>query len=409
MRLWPYQPNLPTNLDNALTLEPNTATTALPIVMVVDDTAANLMLVNDLLQDRYTVKIASSGSRALKIAHSDKAPDLILLDISMPEMDGYEVLRQLKASPTTCDIPVIFLTARNEERDEQMGLDLGAVDYITKPISPPLLLARVKAQLLLKEARDTLLRRNQEDTRRFEVAMAQQMELNALKSTFVSMTTHEFRTPLATILSSYELLQDYNDRMSPAARADTLESIAKAARRMVTMLDQVLTLGKADAKLLEFNPRPLNLPAFCLQLRDEALAGLAAHPSEHAEPLTVHLELTQDTVLADEKLLRHILGNLLSNALKYSPCGQSASFSIHNDSDAVVFTVQDHGIGIPADELPHLFGSFHRASNVGDIPGTGLGLSIVKRAVESHGGSIGVQSELGRGTLFTVQIPRHMA
>jgi two-component system sensor histidine kinase/response regulator len=397
------------NQDSPLNIEPDTATTAPHTVMVVDDTAANLMLVNDLLQDRYTVKIASSGARALKIAHSDPAPDLILLDILMPEMDGYEVLRQLKASPTTCDIPVIFLTARSEVRDEQMGLDLGAVDYITKPISPPLLLARVKAQLLMKVARDALLRRNLEDTRRFEVAMAQQIELNALKSTFVSMTSHEFRTPLATILAAYELLHGYNERMSPAARAETLQTIASAVRRMVTMLDQVLTLGKADAKLLDFNPQPLNLAVFCLELRDEALAGLALHPSGHSDLLTMHLELAQDTVLADEKLLRHILGNLLSNALKYSPGGQGVIFHIRCSTEAVVFDVQDQGIGIPADELPHLFGNFHRASNVGDIPGTGLGLSIVKRAVESHGGSIGVQSKLGSGTLFTVRIPQHMA
>ncbi|OYT93293.1 MAG: two-component system response regulator [Burkholderiales bacterium PBB3] len=131
-----------------------------PTVMVVDDTAANLLLMNDLLQDHYTVKIASSGSRALKIANSDKTPNLILLDIMMPEMDGYEVLRQLKANLATRDIPVIFLTARSDERDEQMGLDLGAVDYITKPISPAIVLSRVKTHLALKASVDFLRDKN---------------------------------------------------------------------------------------------------------------------------------------------------------------------------------------------------------------------------------------------------------
>lgn len=129
-------------------------------VMVVDDLAANLMLMNDLLQDIYTVRIASSGALALKIATSDKAPDLILLDIMMPGMDGYEVCRQLKANSVTRDIPVIFLTASTDERDEQMGLALGAVDYITKPISPAIVLSRVKTHLQLKASADFLHHKN---------------------------------------------------------------------------------------------------------------------------------------------------------------------------------------------------------------------------------------------------------
>ncbi len=129
-------------------------------ILVVDDTAANLMLMNDLLSPYYTVKVASSGARALKIAHATPPPDLILLDIMMPEMDGYEVCRQLKAHPATRDIPVIFLTAKTETRDEQLGFELGAVDYITKPISPPIVLARVKTNLTLKAAADLLKDQN---------------------------------------------------------------------------------------------------------------------------------------------------------------------------------------------------------------------------------------------------------
>jgi putative two-component system response regulator len=141
-------------------------------VMVVDDTPANLILMNDLLQGLYTVKIASSGARALKIASSEKAPDLILLDIMMPDMDGFEVCRQLKANPKTRDIPIIFLTARVEVADEQAGLELGAVDYITKPISPPIVLSRVRTHLTLKASADFLLDKNafleQEVARRTE-------------------------------------------------------------------------------------------------------------------------------------------------------------------------------------------------------------------------------------------------
>ncbi|QTN27493.1 hybrid sensor histidine kinase/response regulator [Rhodoferax sp. AJA081-3] len=380
-------------------------TPALKTVLAVDDTPENLAVVNALLRGLYKVKVASNGEHALAIAAA-AVPDLILLDIMMPGLDGYEVCRRLKDDPATRDIPVIFLTAKSDEAGEQQGFDLGAVDYITKPISPPLLLARVKAQLSLKEARDALERRNAEDKRRFELAMAQQVELNALKSSFVSMTTHEFRTPLTTILSSQELLVHYGDRLSAAERGDTLRSIEGAARRMVVMLDQVLTIGKADANLLEFRPKPLDLATLCRQLRDEAQAGQVAPDGSQADLLTLELNLGEGPVMADEKLLRHILGNLLSNAIKYSPNGQLACFSAHHSAPGeLVFEVRDQGIGIPAGEIPKLFGNFHRATNVGDIPGTGLGLTIVKRAVESHGGSIAVQSELGRGTCFTVRIP----
>lgn len=377
---------------------------SLKTVLVVDDTPENLAVVNSLLRGLYKVKIASDGEQSLSIARSAQ-PDLILLDIMMPGLDGYEVCRRLKGDPLTADIPVIFLTAKSHEDGEQLGFDLGAVDYITKPISPPLLLARVRAQLSLKEARDALERRNQEDKHRFELAMAQQMELNALKSTFVSMTTHEFRTPLASILSSQELLRHYYERLAAQERVGVLDNIESAARRMVAMLDQVLTLGRADANLLEFKPHPVNLAAFCRQLREEVLTGRIAVPDVDGDPLTLTLELEEENVMVDEKLLRHIFGNLLSNALKYSPHRLGAHFHVARLDQGLRFQVQDRGIGIPPEDVPRLFGNFHRAANVGDIPGTGLGLSIVKRAVESHGGSISVESQLGVGTCFTVLLP----
>jgi DNA-binding response OmpR family regulator len=205
------------SVDGQTMINPNAL--ALKTVLAVDDTPENLAVVNALLRGLYKVKVSSSGEHALAIA-ANTSPDLILLDIMMPGLDGYEVCRRLKVDPATADIPVIFLTAKSDEEGEQRGFDLGAVDYITKPISPPLLLARVKAQLSLKEARDALQRNHMEDKQRFELAMAQQMEINTLKSTFVSMTTHEFRTPLTTIMSSQELLRHYGDACRHRTRRD---------------------------------------------------------------------------------------------------------------------------------------------------------------------------------------------
>ncbi len=377
-----------------------------PTILVVDDTPQNLALMRDLLETDYTVKLAPGGERALKIAQG-QALDLVLLDIMMPDMDGYEVCRRLKADPATADIPVIFFTAKTETQDEQMGFALGAADYITKPISPPIVLARVKAHLLFKQARDALERRNHEDKQRFDSALAQQVELNELKSTFVAMTSHEFRTPLTSILVSQSLLRNYCDRLPEGERNGLLDSIESAVRRMVLMLDQVLTIGRADAQLLSFNPKPMNVSTLCHQLRDEAIASQAAQGNADAARVALDMELGDHDhdILADEKLLRHILGNLLSNAIKYSPVSAEAFFRIQHNGHSVSFEVRDRGIGIPAEDLPRLFGDFHRASNVGNIPGTGLGLAIVKRAVESHGGAIQVASQPGGGTCFTVTIP----
>ncbi len=375
-----------------------------PTILVVDDTPQNLTLMRDLLETNYTVKLAPSGARALKIA-SSQPPDLVLLDIMMPEMDGYEVCRRLKADPLTADIPVIFFTTLSETQDEQMGFALGAADYITKPISPPIVLARVKAHLSLKHARDALERRNREDKERFDSALAQQVELNTLKSTFVAMTSHEFRTPLTSILVSQSLLRNYCERLPAEERNGLLDSIEASVKRMVLMLDQVLTIGRADANLLSFNPKPFNLMALCHQLRDEANTSHVGLGKDQAARVALDAELDEGDILADEKLLRHILGNLLSNAIKYSPLAKEAFFRVRRSGDGLSFEVRDQGIGIPATDLPRLFGDFHRASNVGNIPGTGLGLAIVKRAVESHGGCIAVTSQPGMGTCFTVTIP----
>ena len=232
-------------------------------------------------------------------------------------------------------------------------------------------------------------------------ALEQQQALNELRSRFVAMTSHEFRTPLAAILSAEELLRHYGDRLAPHDRLETLDSIAGGVQRMSRMLDRVLLLGRADAQMLDFNPAEVELPRLCRQLVDEARAQ---HPEGTA---TVEASLGEGVGRGqyDEKLLRHIFGNLLSNAIKYSPAGGVVRFSVDVDGDATVFRVADQGIGIPADEVPHLFESFHRASNVGSIPGTGLGLAIVKNAVEVHGGTISVESRLGEGTTFVVRLP----
>jgi len=232
-------------------------------------------------------------------------------------------------------------------------------------------------------------------------ALEQQQALNELRSRFVAMTSHEFRTPLAAILSAEELLRHYGDRLPPPERIEVLDSIAAGVQRMSRMMDRVLLLGKADAGMLEFTPQRIELAPLCRQFIDEARAQ---QPGSRSEVVAEFGDGVGEGSY-DEKLLRHIFGNLLSNALKYSPGGGRVDFRVRREGASTVFEVADHGIGIPPEEISHLFESFHRASNVGAIQGTGLGLAIVKNAVEMHGGGIEVASELGRGTTFTVTLP----
>jgi signal transduction histidine kinase len=232
-------------------------------------------------------------------------------------------------------------------------------------------------------------------------ALEQQKQLNELRSRFVSMTSHEFRTPLAAIMSAEELLRHYGDRLPKAERDEILDSIAQGVQRMSRMMDRVLLLGKADAGMLDFKPQRVQLEPLCREFIDEARSQ---QPQDLSE---VKLSIDQGVGEGsyDEKLLRHIFSNLLSNALKYSPGGGEVQFNVRREETATIFEVADRGIGIPQEEIAHLFESFHRASNVGSIQGTGLGLAIVKNAVEMHGGAIEVDSRLGEGTTFRVSLP----
>ncbi len=237
----------------------------------------------------------------------------------------------------------------------------------------------------------------EDDTR---AALARQRELNELRSRFVSMTSHEFRTPLASILSSAELLKDYGDRLPADEKLQIVQTIENGVHRMTGMLERVLHMGRAEAHMLEFQPHHLDLLALCTRLVEDARTQ---HP---ATACVVVTDFASDVPAGsyDEKLLRHVFGNLLSNAIKYSPQGGEIRFRVAREGARVVFEISDHGIGIPVAEIGHLFESFHRASNVGNIQGTGLGLAIIKSSLELHGGQIHVYSEPGCGTSFTVRI-----
>jgi signal transduction histidine kinase len=229
--------------------------------------------------------------------------------------------------------------------------------------------------------------------------LAHEKELNRLKGNFVSMVTHEIRTPLALILSSSQILSRYLDRLAPVKRVEHLQTIAAAVSRMNALMEDVLTFSKAEAGRMTFNPVLLDLSSFFARLVDEALS---------ATNRRCPVELAVNGCPAargDENLLRHIFANLLSNAVKYSPPGVPVIFAVSRHEGDAVFLVQDHGQGIPAGDREHLLTPFYRGKNVATTPGTGLGLVIVRHCVERHGGSLTVESAENAGTTVRVRLP----
>ncbi|MEW6495662.1 MAG: PAS domain-containing sensor histidine kinase [Cyanobacteriota bacterium] len=233
-------------------------------------------------------------------------------------------------------------------------------------------------------------------------AIERERELRELKSDFVSMASHEFRTPLTAIFSSSELLQHYSQIWSDEKKFKHYHRIEAAVKRMIGLLDDVLLYSKAEAGKLEFNPKPLKLRSFCSDVVEEVQLGMGEKHN-----ITFVYSGSGNNACMDEKLLQHILTNLLSNAVKYSTPGSTVLFGCYCEGETVTFEIKDEGIGIPPEDQARLFESFHRAKNVGDIPGTGLGLAIVGKSLELHGGKVALKSEVGVGTTFRVTLPLH--
>ena len=231
-------------------------------------------------------------------------------------------------------------------------------------------------------------------------AVQREKELSEMKSKFVSTASHEFRTPLATMLSSAELLEHYSDSLGHDEKRNLLQTIQGSAKRMSEMIDDVLTLGRAESGVLKLNLGPTNLRELCSRVVSEFRIAQGRH-----HVITLDDRFDRLEALMDERLLRHILNNLLSNAVKYSPPGSEVTFSLERRDEQAAIEIQDRGIGIPPEDQPRMFESFQRASNVENRPGTGLGLAIVKKAVELHGGEISLRSAVGAGTRFTVVLP----
>ena len=235
---------------------------------------------------------------------------------------------------------------------------------------------------------------------RLQTALEKEQEVGRLKSSFVSLVSHEFRTPLGVILSSSEILNLYFNSLEEAERREHLDAIKSACLRMSALMEDVLFFSRIEADKLECIPGPFDLVELCEHLRDEVCSATSDRC-----PIEFRAENDLSGARGDKEFVRHIVSNLLSNAVKYSPAGSPVPFSARRNAADALLEVKDHGVGIPADTLPHLFTPFFRGSNVSHHAGTGLGLTIVKRCVDLHGGEIHVDSAVGVGTTIRVRLP----
>jgi PAS domain S-box-containing protein len=255
------------------------------------------------------------------------------------------------------------------------------------------------SEALLQRTNEELEMKVRDRTAELQQINEQLQELSELKSRFVSMVCHEFRNPLNNILLSASSLDHYSAQLTPEHRREYLNGIKTNVERMAQMIDDILVIGKIEAHKLMIQPTAIELVQFCNSLVAEMQL------SANAQPLTIISRHRHLVAELDEKLLRSILSNLLSNSIRYSRPQSPIHLQLSKRSGRVIFRISDRGIGIPPEDLPHLFEPFHRGKNVSNIPGTGLGLNIVKRFVDLHKGQTQVESTLNVGTTFTITLP----
>jgi two-component system, sensor histidine kinase and response regulator len=354
-----------------------------PIILIVDDTPKNIQVLGKTLHDiGYNVSIATSGSQALDSVIREK-PDLILLDIQMPEMDGFEVCKILKMNPDTKGIPVIFLTAVTDSDKIVQGFELGAVDYITKPFNSAELSMRVATHIEIKQSREKL------------------KELNATKDKFFSIIAHDLKNPFSTLLGFSKLLFENAPTYTTNQIQEYAQIMNNTAKQSYTLLENLMQWAKAQTGKITVNPENNSLDDL-LSITIPILSGSALKKN-----ITIESNVAKDNVYVDNSLTTTILRNLLTNAIKFTHHSGKITVSTQKKDEFLEVSITDTGVGIDPKNIDKLFKIDSKVSSPGteSEEGTGLGLILCKEFVEKQGGRIWVTSELGKGSTFTFTLP----
>ncbi|AKG23688.1 hybrid sensor histidine kinase/response regulator [Calothrix sp. 336/3] len=374
-------------------------------ILLIEDNLAEARLLQEFLkQTKFSifnlVHVQRLGDAFQQLHQYDF--DVILLDLTLPDSEGLASLKPIFSLAPS--IPVVVLTNNNDELALE-AVRQGAQDYLVKrQVNPEILVRSLRYAIERKQTLESLRAVNHSLETRVEERTAELVkaqEINQFKSEFVSMLSHDIRNPLNTILLAAGLLQNNYEQLPKEKQLNHFKLIRSAVKNMAQLLDEASFIGKTDIDKFQCQLIALNLQEFCQQLIQELRLSI----EEKRLRLIFTTQGEMNLGLWDENLLRHILSNLLANAIKYSPDDSQIHFSICSEENYVIFHVQDWGMGIPEADISTIFQPFHRASNVGRIPGSGLGLAIVKKCVEVCQGKIIVESQENQGTTFTVTLP----
>ncbi len=365
-------------------------------ILIIDDTQENIALLVEILQKKgYHISAASSGERGIVIAEKIK-PDLILLDIMMPGIDGYETCRRLKSQKKTKKIPIIFVSAKHETDDILTGFSVGGVDYINKPFFEEEVCARIKSQIKIQQL-----------NRKLKKSRNKAIKANNAKSIFLANMSHELRTPMHGILSLSSLGIKKHKNLSIDDSLKYFTYIKSSADRLLGLINNLLDLAKLESGKMELSIHQDSLLQISRTCIDEQQARL--------DELEIKINFSEDNVSNSMNLdpirIGQVITNFLSNAIKFSAKGDTLDISITNaeirtNQDAYFFSIRDRGLIIPEDELKTVFKKFSQSSvKINNIEGTGLGLTISKEIIDAHHGKIWLENHPDGGVLSCFIIP----
>lgn len=399
-------------------------------VLLVDDDEDDYIITRDIMDDipgrLYQLAWTSSFDEALELIRQEKY-DVYLVDFFLGAHNGLELIE--KAVEEGSKAPFILLTGQSDRETDERAMRVGAMDYLVKGTFNPFDLERsiryslehAKSLAEIQKLNEELEQRVEERTQELaeaikeleytnrsleeaqheiQKALQKERELNELKSRFVTIASHEFRTPLSTVLSSASLLSKYKTEQEDEKRQKHVDRIKSAVSNLTTILNDFLSISRIEEGRIYNVPSTFHLEPFTLETVEEMNGYL-----KKGQHIAYHHSGSKDTVTIDKQLLKNIFLNLLSNGSKYSAEGKTVFLETTLNDDTLMVKVRDEGIGIPKADQAHLFTPFFRAQNVTNIQGTGLGLNIVKKYVEILSGTLTYESELDKGTTFTITFP----
>ena len=386
------------------------------LIMLIDDAPEDRLIFQSYLRHDYDVASFESGNAALVALEDDPLPDLILLDLFMQGLNGFDVIDRLRHDSRTCKIPVIFVTASDELADEHLGLSLGAIDYVTKPVQPPLLMARIRNHLSLADAQSQLAEANcelesriAERTRHLERALVDAESGRRTQQEFMANISHEIRTPMNGILGMSSLLMSTS---LGEEQQDMVAALHDSAKDLMTTLGRILDFAAVSGGSAMADSEPFEIRSVIQSVEQAFLARAAQKRID----FSCHVDQAVPAILIGRwEQIRLIAHNLVDNALKFSERGliglRIMLAGTAGETATVALLVSDTGCGIEPDKLDHIFEPFAQAdgSSTRRYGGVGLGLAIVRQHVELMNGSINIRSTPGEGTLVTLHLPLQLS